>query len=144
MSQILNDAVRALRADRVSEELAPSVRAGIIEQALHPSSTPEPLRTLFVPTWKIALTMGFSFALTAGLAAGTWLAGPVRPEQGVTLVASKVGDRVVFDVLDGNGTHQVTKSMDVTDFQARPVTIEGGRFQDLIQSGPVLVFYKVD
>ena len=59
--------------------------------------------------------------------------------------ATKSGSEVVFEVADGSGPHTVIKSTSPVRFNPAAATVvEDGRYADLAQSGPVIVYYRID
>ena len=141
---LLDDAVRALRdsARNDAATLSSSARGAILERSVRAFDPADatPFRT--TPLWKPATAAAALVVLTAAMIVVSPFRGPSsRP---VELIASKQGDQIVFEIRDGRGPHQVRKSTDAANFRARPVTVEDGRFHDRAESGPVLVFYKVD
>lgn len=143
---LLDEAVQAARkaATRGTGTLSDDTRAAILEGAFRNAAPAEPLPALFVPTWKAAMATGFMVVLgTAGLMLPS-LTGSGDHGSTPRLVAFKDGAEVVFEIRNGDRPHQVRKSTDAERFRAGAVTVEDGRFRDLAESGPVLVFYRVD
>jgi predicted class III extradiol MEMO1 family dioxygenase len=61
------------------------------------------------------------------------------------VAASKTGSEIVFEVADGKGPHTVIKSTDPSHFNPAAATlVEDGRYADRTNSGPVIVYYRVD
>ena len=59
--------------------------------------------------------------------------------------AEKIGGAVVFTIADGRGPHRVVKSTDAARFnQAASQRVTESRFLDRANSGPVVVFYRID
>ena len=59
--------------------------------------------------------------------------------------AEKIGGAVVFTIADGRDPHRVVKSTDAARFnQAAFQNVTEGRFLDRANSGPVVVFYRID
>lgn len=142
----LDEAIRAARsaAARRSDSLSQDARSRILDRSYREATANEPLPAVFVPTWKAAMATGFMIVLgTAGLVVPFVSPGN---DLGATprLIAYKDGPEVVFEIRNGDRPHEVRKSTDAERFRAGAVTVENGRFRDLAESGPVLVFYRVD
>jgi len=59
--------------------------------------------------------------------------------------AQKVGGAVVFTIADGRDPHRVVRSTDPARFNdAAAQSVTDGRFLDRVNSGPVVVFYRID
>lgn len=70
---------------------------------------------------------------------------PVAPLNPMFVAAMKYGSEVVFEVADGKGPHTVVKSTNPASFNPAAGTVtEDGRYADLAESGPVIVFYRID
>jgi hypothetical protein len=59
--------------------------------------------------------------------------------------AQKVGDDVVFTIVDGRARHSVVKSTDPARFNhGASQSVNKGRYLDRVNSGPVVVYYRID
>ena len=59
--------------------------------------------------------------------------------------AEKIGGAVVFTIADGRDRHHVVKSTDAARFnRSASQNVTDGRFLDRVNSGPVVVFYRID
>lgn len=96
-----------------------------------------------LPPQKAWLVAGFGAVVTITLGV-VFLGGGGERGRPVNIQAAKAGHEVVFTISNGHRAHRVIKSTDVERFGAGRVAVEGGRFRDLAESGPVLVYYKVD
>ena len=117
------------------QRLSPAVRAAIIEAAMTPAPVPPPQKA-----WLVA-GFGAVFTVTAALLV---LGGGGELNRPLKIQAVKAGTEVVFTISNGHRAHRVIKSTDAERLSAAAMTVEDGRFVDLAESGPVLVFYKID
>lgn len=130
--------------------LAKEIRSRVLSEALKPSRS-ESLRSLFTPTRHILIAGTLPVVLGVALIVG--LNPSVRPpatipldaERAPRLAVSKVGDRIEFDIQNGDRTHTVYRSTDPTGFLAAGgVEVRGEAYVDRVQDQADLVFYKVD
>ena len=135
---LLDRAIRCLRETatvEVPEQLSPAIRAAVIEAAMNPAPAQPPQKAWFVAGF------GAFFTVTVALLV---LGGGGELSRPLTIQAAKAGSEVVFTISNGHRAHRIIKSTDVERLNAVAVTVEDGRFRDLAESGPVLVFYKID
>ncbi len=71
---------------------------------------------------------------------------PPQVRRGPEFVgATKIGEEVMFTIRDGLGRHSVVRSTDAAQFnEAGAKRVVDGRFLDRTNSGPVVVFYRID
>jgi len=135
---LLDRAIRSIHTAAVveaPERLSPAVRAAIIEAAMTPMPAQPPQKAWLVGAF------GAVFTVTAALLV---LGGGDELNRPLKIQAAKAGSEVVFTISNGKRVHRVIKSTDVERFSAAAMTVEDGRFVDRAESGPVLVFYKID
>ena len=143
---ILDDAVAALRASTADEQLTDARRTAIFAavQAVGPASPWESWRVGFRRWWAVAALVPLTLVLGLAIWQGGAPGGEVEVGEGVTLHASKIGDRVVFDIANGNRDHLVQKSGSPDRFDARGgELVTEGAFVDRLDSGADLVYYRV-
>jgi len=144
MSDILDRAVAAWKrneAQQIAEESLPAeTRRRIASTVWNEGREFQPL---FVPSRWLRWAAAVPAALVT-LATLVVLAD--RPGHQAEFVgAEKNGDEVVFQIADGRGPHTVVKSTDPALFNPRAsATVQDGQYSDRVNSGPVLVFYKLD
>jgi hypothetical protein len=135
---LLDRAIRSLKATaalEVQESLSQGTRAAVIEASMNVTPSTNPRNAWFVTGLGAVLTITLGMLLVGG---GGEIGRPLN------IQAAKAGHEVVFTISNGQRAHRVIKSTDVERFGAGQVAVEGGRFRDLTESGPVLVFYRVD
>ena len=150
----LDRAIAAWRRAGVPDaRLSDQTRAGILREtrmAPGPSNRLESLRSLFVPTSRLALGAAVPLgALSALLAVVMVLQGQMVPGDSATgrprIEATKVGSEVVFVIRNGDRVHNVSRSSDPGQFgpEAR-VPTESGRFRDRLDEDSHIVYYRID
>jgi hypothetical protein len=104
--------------------------------------SPESYRPIFRPRYWLSAAAIAPVLVAVVVAVGV----PTADRQDAMFVgASKTGDLVVFDVADGPGPHVVLKSTDPRRFNPAAATVvEDKHYADLAQSGPVIVYYRID
>jgi hypothetical protein len=135
---LLDRAIRSWKAAAIVEaegHLSQATRAAVIEAAINTA----PAR----PSPKAWLAVGFGAVFTVTLGV-LLLGGGGESGRPLTIQAEKAGSEVVFTISNGHRAHRVIKSTDAERISAGMATVEDGRFRDLSESGPVLVFYRVD
>ena len=149
----LDHAIAAWRRAEVPEpRLSEQARAGIVRQARTApgAGRPDALRSLFVPTSRLALGTAVPLgALSALLAVVLVLQGGVVPgdlaKGGPRIEATKVGSDVVFVIRNGERVHTVSKSSDPGQFGPHAqVRTEAGRFRDRLDESSPIVYYRID
>lgn len=143
MANLLDRAIAELRDVTSGETLSEPSRARIVAEAWRQhQDAPD----AFEPSTRPARWVGWMAALP--IAASVLVA--LAPEQDAThgprfSGVEKVGDQVVFHIANGGTEHTVTRSTDPTRFNPRAEqTVAEGRYSDRVNSGPVVVFYKLD
>jgi hypothetical protein len=136
-------------ADRRPEKLSVPTRERILEAATREGNRqvrfdlPAPL---FLPARRFALAALLPLVLLS-VALGYFLvpAGPGEAPGAPRLMATRLGDEVVFVIANGDRPHRVTKASDPRGFDSgEPVAVEQGVFRDHVDSGANLVFYRID
>jgi hypothetical protein len=144
MSDILDRAVAAWREqsqrDSAGEALSAGARRRIAEAAW---TEGREFRPLFVPSRWIRWATAVPAVAVTVATLGVLVDRPGHQAQFVG--AEKNGDEVVFEIADGRGPHTVVKSTDPARFNpAASATTQDGQYSDRVNTGPVLVFYKLD
>jgi hypothetical protein len=142
MSQ-LDQAISALRKSVEAEDILPAASRARIASACWNDQQAAPFRpTLGRRIWLATLTLT---PLALVIAFG-FLDNPrVGPEMAGFVGASRAGEAVFFRIQDGPGPHTVTKSTDPSRFNpAASTVVADGLYADRAQSGPVIVFYRID
>ena len=149
----LDRAIRAWHASEGStESLSDDTRRAIFNEfrRLHASGEqPAPHSTLFlpaarwawgaaVPIFALSLLVG-SVLLTQGPYEGQVLVSSPRVE------ASKAGENVVFVIHNGDRAHTISRSTDpAARGEGETFTTTTGRFDDRLESGTEIVYYRID
>lgn len=143
MVNLLDSAIAQLKEATSRDSLSDGARARIVAEAWNQhQDRPE----AFEPSTRPARWVGWMAALP--IAASVLVA--LAPEQDKTsgprfAQVEKVGDEVVFHVVNGNTEHTVTRSTDPSSFNPKAEQqVADGRYSDRANSGPVVVFYKLD
>ena len=142
MSQ-LDQAISALRRSVQEESVLPVPSRARIASACWNDQQAAPFRpTLGRRIWLTTLTL----TPLALVVAFGFLDNPrVGPEVAAFVGASRTVESVYFRIQDGPGPHTVTKSTDPARFNPEAATVVAdGVFADRAQSGPVIVFYRID
>lgn len=150
----LDRAIRACRGAAIpTESLSDDARSAIFNEfrRLHASGEqPAPHSTLFLPAarwaWGAAVPI-FALSLLVGsvlLTQGPYDGGGlVTPHSRVDV--SKAGENVVFVIQNGDRAHTVSKSADpAAGGDGETFTTTTGRFDDRLDSGAEIVFYRID
>jgi hypothetical protein len=150
MTEQLDQVDRALTAWRhgkreQKETLSGPARSALFARVSSAQGVAPAGFALFPPLRRWALAAGIPLALTLGLA---WLGqkGGVMERSETRIQASKQGEEVVFTIADGRRQHQVLRSDSPKQFD-RTSAIQvrnGGSFRQDADSGPDLVFYRID
>jgi len=148
MHGYLDSAIDALRERGVqSSVLSDGMRAKIVQAAwAEASDRADSFRPVFHPMrWLVvAGVVPVVLVVVASILPIPRDGSASRP--GPAFVgAEKVGGTVVFTIADGRDPHHVVKSTDAARFnQAASQGVAHGRFLDRVNSGPVVVFYRID
>jgi len=150
----LDTAIQAWRASVPStERLSDDARDSIFNEfrRLHASGErPAPHATLFLPAarwaWGAAVPI---FALSLLVSSVLLTQGPydggalVSPQPRVEV--SKAGEHVVFQIQNGDTTHTISKSASRSaGGEGETFTTTTGRFDDRLDSGSEIVYYRID
>jgi len=150
----LDQAIQAWRSSApCTETLTDDARDSIFNEfrRLHASGErPAPHATLFMPAarwaWGAAVPI-FALSLLVGSVLMTQ-----SPYDGGALVSpqprievSKAGEHVVFQIQNGNTTHTISKSTSRSaGSEGETFTTTTGRFDDRLDSGSEIVYYRID
>jgi len=142
------------REPRLSEE----ARARIVAEVVRVGPALRPWPALFAPTGRLLVAGALPLVLAGTLMLALWnpvdlsmtgspaapveIAGIARP---TVVEVAKVGDRVEFQILNGNRNHFVSRSdsPDRFDRTAR-VRVTDGAYADRLSGDTALVFYRID
>ena len=140
--------IAAAREGGRSEGLSADCRERILNRALRGAASEGPLPGLFTPTRRLvvagALPVVLAFALLVGFEQG--VQPPRPPAEGAPQVAVfKRGDRVFFDIRNGDRQHYVCRSTQADRFDSScGVPVTDGAYEDGLQDQASLVFYRID
>ena len=150
----LDQAIRAWHGVKPStESLSDDAKSAIFNEfrRLHASGEqPAPHSTLFLPAarwaWGAAVPI-FALSLLVGsvlLTQGPYDGGAlVTPQPRVEV--SKAGENVVFVIQNGDRAHTISKSTDpAAGGEGETFTTTTGRFDDRLDSGNEIVYYRID
>ena len=142
----LDRAVEAARREP-EQALSTDARAALFE-AVRDESEPKAFSSVFPPVRRWVELVSIPVAAAAMAAALLWLSGPGRvvdADDVARLEARKLGDRVVFVVDNGGRPHVVTRSTTPERFDAsQSALVDRGSFEDRLDTGQDLVFYRID
>ena len=146
-NRLLDEAVGAWRARRpAAERLSPGARDRLWARVREGVAPADRLHPLFAPVrrWVLAGAVP-ALVVLALLLPLAWRSGTV-PErhEGPTILASRIGDSVVFTIANGNRTHRVYRSATPDRFDLESPIVVGDRYVEPSQGDLDLVFYKVD
>jgi hypothetical protein len=145
MDSLLNSAIEALRETSANAGLSDVVRAKIVQASWAESADrAETYRPVMRPLRWLVLAGVIPVAL---LVVAAILPRPADLSRtGAAFVgAEKLDGAVVFTIADGRGPHRVVRSTDAARFNgAASQRVRDGRFLDQANSGPVVVFYRID
>jgi len=151
-SDDLDRAIAAARHDAGRpERLSEDARARIFSKIAAGEGSGRAGSPLFRPVhrWVAA---GIVPAIAA-LGVSLWIGGRVTDrgprvaavDAPVRLEVAKIGDRVVFSVRNGGRDHLVIRGESAEELAAAPASpIERGTFEDRLDAGPGLVFYRIE
>ncbi len=142
----LRRAARGLRSADAGARLSRATRAAIVERATVPAREESPKFTsLFVPMRRLAWLGTVPAVLVAVLIATLPHAPERRASNGPRLEAAKQGGEIVFTIANGKAVHTVVRSDVPYRFdESRAERVRDRTFRDSAESGPALVFYKID
>jgi len=138
------DAADRAGRSRLSEDARRAILRGSIERDAATDASPTHL--FRVIPWK-ALAWTAPVLLVAVLVIPIALGPGAEPtaDDPVDLRVAKVDGKVVFTIQNGGTPHKVSKSSDPGRFDsASAVPVTDGLFEDDVQDGPALVFYRID
>lgn len=150
----LDQAIQAWRGSAPSTEtLTDDARDSIFNEfrRLHASGErPAPHATLFMPAarwaWGAAVPI-FALSLLVGsvlMTQGPYDGGALASPQ-PRVEVSKDGEHVVFQIQNGNTTHTISKSTSRSaGNEGETFTTTTGRFDDRLDSGSDIVYYRID
>jgi hypothetical protein len=150
----LDRAIRACHdAEIPSESLSGDARSAIFNEfrRLHASGEqPAPHSTLFLPAarwaWGAAVPI-FALSLLVGsvlLTQGPYDGGALVTQQ-ARVDVSKAGENVVFVIHNGDRAHTVSKLTNpAASGEGESFTTTTGRFDDRLDSGAAIVYYRID
>jgi hypothetical protein len=150
-SDVLQQALEDWRAVEVPEAKLPStVRERVMDAIRGGGETRVTYQTpLFLPLRRVLLATAVP-VLVLALAVGYLLipggGAVIEPGAQVTnLDVIRQGDDVIFVIANGDSTHRVYKSNDLSTLgAAEPVEVSNGVFRDRIDPDNGLVFYRID
>jgi len=149
LEQAVADWRAAGGADDPADRLSPAARARIASLGSIRESRLSPLGWLFFPATRFAIAGALPVALLSlslGYLAWDEMHDPVAvPSTGASIEATIDGDNVVFVIANGSRVHRVYKSKNPNQFGDRPeFTTRDGSFEDRVNDGQALVFYRID
>ena len=143
MNDMLDRAIAQLRNPATGESLSDEGRARIVAAAWRQhQDRPD----AFAPSTRPPRWVGWLAALPIAASVLVALAPEQEQSSGARFAGvEKVGDRVVFHIADGDANPTVTRSTDPSRFNPKAEQqVADGRYSDRADSGPVVVFYKLD
>ena len=150
-----NGSAAAGRLDRMvhacrevaDESLSAEARDGILHAVRNAPSRHDPLRALFTPTRRWALT-GVLPLLVGVVLLLTLDDGIQRPAVGEgvpTVRVSKQGDDVLLHIANGGRPHYVSRSTQPDRFErSSTVRVSDGVYTERLRDRADLVFYRID
>lgn len=146
LDEVLDRAVEAARHEPPGT-LGPETRAALF-RSIRDESVPKSVSPVFPPIRRWLERTLIPVAAAAMAVALLWLGGPGRAVDGnadARVEARKVGDRVVFVVRNGGRAHTVSRSTTPDRFDAsQTALLDRGSFEDRLDTGHNLVFYRID
>jgi hypothetical protein len=132
-------------APDTEETLGDDARARILRKAFDDrSSAPSRLRSLFPPVRKL-VAVGVLPAALLATALLVLMDRGGEPDAVPAIRVSKADGRVVFDIANGGYTHYVTRSVTPARFDpSQKVEITDGSYEDRVEDGANIVFYRID
>jgi hypothetical protein len=144
----LDAAIRACRVAGPEERLSAEARGAILNEALRGRTTEEPLAAVFTPTRRLLVAGALPIALAVVLLVGIdgALQTPPPAVEGAPRVAVvKQGDRVFFNIENGDRRHVVYRSTDPAHFErASGIAVTDGAYHEGLRDQADLVFYRID
>ena len=143
MANLLDSAIAELREATSRESLSDESRARIVAEAWRQQ---QERPDAFEPSTRPARWVGWMAALPIAASVLVALAPEQEKSAGPRFAqVEKVGDEVVFHIANGGTEHTVTRSTDPSSFNPKAEReVANGRYSDRANSGPVVVFYKLD
>ena len=145
---ILDDAIRLYNSGTAPEEtLSEEAKRSVLGDLRKPGPAPAPLAALFTPIYRMALAGGLPVALIVGFLAWTTIDRDSTADRHdpASVQVAKVGDRVVFTIANGGRDHVIVRSQRADRFDpSGAASVTTGSFVDRLDSGPDVVFYRID
>lgn len=130
-----------------TERLSTVGRERIINDALRSERPQSALPALFAPARRLWLAGVLPLALAMLFVTGLERGGAVAPDSPIepVLRVSKMGDRIQFDLQNGEKTHTMVRSTDPRRIDApQGLEMKNGSYAERLQDGSALVFYRID
>jgi len=144
----LGAAIRACREATSEERLSAEARDAILSESLRARTTEEPLAAVFTPTRRLLVAGALPIALAVVLLVGIDGAVQTPPpalESAPRVAVVKQGDRVFFNIENGERPHVVYRSTDPANFErATGVAVTDGAYHEGLRDQADLVFYRID
>ena len=141
---IVRRAATQWRQEAGAPTLSSATREAVLGRAFHETTAVRPFPALFVTTRRVVLAGVLPLVLLGVLVVVATVQRPVI-DRAPTVVASRVGDGVVFKIDNGKREHTVYRSTVPHRFDPEAgVRVEDGTFADAVDDGARVVFYRID
>ena len=143
-NDVVRQAVVDWRREMPAPTLSPDAREAVLRRALDKKAFVGTFPELFMTTRRLVLAGALPLVLLGILVVLAMLPGtPIDSEP--TVMASRVGDRVVFTIGNGNKGHVVYRSTVPHSFDPETgVRVDNGEFAVPVDDGAPVVFYRID
>ena len=143
-NDIVRRAAQEWRRATAPPQLSAGARDRVLRRTIQENTAVRPFPALFVTTRRVILAGVVPALLLGVLVLVARVPGPAV-EAVPTVVASRVGDGVVFTIDNGKKNHVVYRSTVPHRFDPHAgVQVKNGQFADSGDDGARVVFYRID
>jgi hypothetical protein len=141
---LLGRAVEEWRRNAPTPSLSSDARDRVLRRAIDETAAVRTFPALFVATRRLIFA-GILPLLVLGVFAVLVSMPGDSPEAGPNVIASRMGDRVVFTIANGGGGHTVYRSTEAHRFEpGGAVRVTDGEFEVPADEDARVVFYRID
>jgi len=141
---LLGRAVEDWRRNAPSPSLSSDARERVLRRALDETAAVRSFAALFVTGRRLVFAGILPLIILGVFAVLVTMPGD-SPEAGPNVIASRIGDRVVFTIANGGGGHTVYRSTEAHRFEpGGAVRVTDGEFKVPADEDARVVFYRID
>jgi hypothetical protein len=133
-------------ASPAAEHLSAECRDRVLRESVRPAVAP-PLARLFLPARQWVAGAAIPVVLAAALGTALWNGDGAVSPRGASIASIAVhrhNGEVVFTIDNGGRPHRVLRSTDPRGEDVEQLAGGGRVFRDRLDSGPDIVFYRIE